>query len=66
MPASTKPPAQLLPTKDESPWKSYNKEYTVELGGLIIMAERKYPAYRLIMIKEFSGYNTESKLLSLR
>ena len=63
---STKPQAQLLPTKDESPWKSYNKEYTVELGGLVIVAERKYPAHGQVGVKEFSGQDAESKLSRLR
>jgi len=67
---SIKPQGQpfLLPltAKDESPWKTYNKEYTIELGGLIAVAERKHPAYRLVIVKEFSGYNAESKLSRLR
>lgn len=67
---STKPQGQpfLLPltAKDESPWKTYNKEYTIELGGLVAVAERKHPAYGLVIVKEFSGHNAESKLSRLR
>ena len=67
---STRPPVQpfLLPltVKDASPWKSYNKEYTVELGGLVIVAERKHPAHGLVVVKEFSGHDAGSKLSRLR
>lgn len=67
---SSRPQVQpfLLPltAKDESPWKTYNKEYTIELGRLVTMAERKHPAYGLVIVKEFSGHNAESKLSRLR
>lgn len=55
-----------LTAKDESPWKTYNKEYTIELGGLVAVAERKHPAHGLVVVKEFSGHNAESKLSILR
>ena len=67
---STRSPVQpfILPltAKDESPWKTYNKEYTVELGGLVLVAERKHPAHGLVVVKEFSGHDAESKLSRLR
>ena len=65
---STRPQGHLLPltAKDESPWKTYNKEYTIELGGLVNVAERKYPAHGQVGVKEFSGQDAESKLSRLR
>lgn len=67
---STEPPVQpfLLPltAKEESPWETYNKELVIELGGLVTMAERKHPAYGLVIVKQFSGHNAESKLSRLR
>ena len=60
-------PFQLpLTVKDESPWKTYNKEYQIELGGLVTVAERKYPASGLIVVKELLGPSAESKLSMLR
>lgn len=55
-----------LTKKDESPWKTYNKEYTIELGGLVIVAERRYPAHGLVVVKEFSSHDAEKKLSRLR
>ena len=67
---STRPQVQpfLLPltTKYESPWKTYNKEYTIELAGLITVAERKHPAHGLVIVKGFSSHNAETKLSGLR
>lgn len=60
-------PFQLpLTVKDDSPWKTYNKEYQVELGGLVTVAERKHPGYGLVVVKELSGPSSESKLKMLR
>ena len=69
---STSPRPQLQPfllpltTKDESPWETFNKEYTVELGGLVAVAERRNPAHGLVVVKEFSGKDAGSKLSILR
>jgi len=52
--------------KDESPWKTYNKEYQIELGGLFTVAERKLPASGLVVVKAFLGPSAESKLSMLR
>lgn len=68
--ASTRPQFQpfVLPltVKDESPWKTYTKEHQIELGGLVTVAERKHPAYGLVVVKEFSGPSAENKLSMLR
>lgn len=58
----------LLPltAKDESPWEIYDKEYAIELGGLVIVSERKHHAYGLVVVKEFSGHDAENKLSRLR
>jgi len=58
----------LLPLtiKDESPWKTYHKEYTIELGGFVVVAERKLPSHGLVILKEFSDHNAGSKLSRLR
>jgi len=55
-----------LTVKDESPWKTYTKEYQIELGGLVTMAERKHPACGLVVVKELSGPSAKNKLLMLR
>lgn len=55
-----------LTVKDESPWKTYNKEYMIELGGFVTVAERKHPAHGLVLVKELSGPGVETKLSTLR
>jgi len=68
--ATRRPQVQpiLLPltVKDESPWETYNKEYQIELGGSVTVAERKHPASGLVVVKEFSGLSAETKLSMLR
>ena len=70
VPASTKPGIQpfVLPLtiKEESPWKSYDRGYQTELGGPVTVAERQEPASGLVVVKEFSRANAESRLLMLR
>lgn len=70
VPASTIPGIQpfVLPltVKEQSPWKSYDRDYQTELGGPVTVAERKEPASGLVVVKEFSRANAESRLSMLR
>ena len=70
MSESTKPGLQpfVLPltAKEESPWKSYDRSHQTELGGPVTVAERIEPASGLVVVKEFSRANAESRLSMLR
>ena len=67
---STEPEVQLfqlpLTVKDESPWTTYDRDYQVELGGPVSVAERKGPDLGLVVVKQLSTANADSKLLMLR
>ena len=52
--------------KDESPWNTYDQDYQIELGGPVTVAERRRPAYGLVVIKGFSGPSAKTKLSMLR
>ena len=70
VPTSIKPgirPCVLsLTVKEGSPWKSYGRDYQTKLGGPVTVAERQEPASELVVVKEFSRANAESRLLMLR
>lgn len=68
--ASTEPQTQRfqlpLTVKDESPWTTYVRDYQVELGGLVSVAERKAPGFGLVIVKRLSTANTDGKISMLR
>lgn len=60
-------PAQLpLTVKEQSPWTDYIRDYQVELGGPVSVAERKAPGFGLVIIKQLSTANPNRKLSMLR
>jgi hypothetical protein len=69
-PASTEPDVQRfqlpLTVKDESPWTTYVRDYQVELGGPVSVAERKGPGLGLVVVKQLSTANADGKLSMLR
>lgn len=52
--------------KDESPWTTYNRDYHVELGGPVSVAERRGPGFGLVVVKQLSIANADGKLSMLR
>lgn len=60
-------PLQLpLTVKEESPWMYYNRDYQVELGGPVSVAERKGPGFGIVVIKQLSTANSSDKISMLR
>ena len=56
------PDAPPLRVKDGSPWETYNKDYQLELGGLVTVAGRRCPVSELVVIKELLGSSTDATL----
>lgn len=64
--ASLRPGVQLdappLRVKDRSLWETYDKDYQLELGGLVTVAGRRCPASELVVIKELPGSSADATL----
>jgi hypothetical protein len=55
-----------VPTKYESPWRSYQKVYELKLDGFVVVAIRKAPSCELVTVKSFSGSDRDGKVKMLQ
>jgi hypothetical protein len=59
---------EYIMTKDESPWRSYERIYQLRLGvgDRVNVAERKSPPFDIVTVRSFSGPRIEDKLYMLQ